>query len=122
LILMAPFFILLYIQSPLQATLQALDLAKPAMWNSLIGAVFKFTVLIFLASQSQFGIKGVAIAMVTGVILVTLLHLKSLYKTIHFSIPIKDIVKMICLSIITWAIGLFFKKVYLSVQPNIFIF
>src|SRR5690625_1246793 len=38
LVLMAPFFILLYIQSPLQAALQALDLAKPAMWNSLIGA------------------------------------------------------------------------------------
>src|SRR5699024_8854706 len=59
LVLMAPFFILLYIQSPLQATLQALDLAKPAMWNSLIGAIFKFSVLITLASRSEFGINGV---------------------------------------------------------------
>src|SRR5699024_6711259 len=39
LVLMAPFFILLYIQSPLQAALQALDLAKPAMWNSLFGTI-----------------------------------------------------------------------------------
>src|SRR5699024_7466889 len=31
LVLMAPFFTLLYIQSPLQAALQALDLARPAM-------------------------------------------------------------------------------------------
>src|SRR5699024_1245301 len=45
LVLMAPFFILLYIQSPLQAALQALDLARPAMWNSLIGAAIKLTVL-----------------------------------------------------------------------------
>src|SRR5699024_3856501 len=44
-ILMAPFFILLYIQSPLQAALQALDYAKPAMWNSLFGNVIKIIVL-----------------------------------------------------------------------------
>src|SRR5699024_7250664 len=122
LILMAPFFILLYIQSPLQATLQALDLAKPAMWNSLVGAVCKFSVLIFLASQKQFGINGVAIAMVTGVVLVTLLHLWSLYKTIQFTIPVKDVGKMLSLCIITWFMGLFFKKMYESVQPNIIIF
>src|SRR5699024_10426705 len=38
LVLMAPFYLLLYIQAPLQSALQALDMAKPAMWNSLIGA------------------------------------------------------------------------------------
>src|SRR5699024_326433 len=69
LILMAPFFILLYIQSPLQATLQALDLARPAMWNSIIGNVVKLMVLFLLASNPHFGIMGVAIAIVTGVIL-----------------------------------------------------
>src|SRR5690625_1513650 len=63
LVLMAPFFILLYIQSPLQAALQALDLAKPAMWNSLIGAACKLTVLYLLASNKSFGIMGVALAM-----------------------------------------------------------
>ncbi|HLR03785.1 MAG TPA: stage V sporulation protein B [Virgibacillus sp.] len=122
LVLMAPFFILLYIQSPLQATLQALDLAKPAMWNSLIGAIFKFSVLITLASRSEFGINGVAIAMITGVVLVTFLHLRSLFKIIHFAIPFKDIGKMISLSIITWILGLFLKNMYESVQPNIIIF
>src|SRR5699024_8806713 len=35
-VLMAPFFLLLYIQAPLQSALFALDLAKYAMWNSLI--------------------------------------------------------------------------------------
>ncbi len=43
---MAPFFIFYYLQGPLQAVLQALDLAKEAMTNSLIGAIVK-TALIF---------------------------------------------------------------------------
>src|SRR5690625_3530047 len=34
--LIAPFFILLYIQTTMQASLQALDLAQLAMWNSFI--------------------------------------------------------------------------------------
>lgn len=122
LILMAPFFLLLYIQAPLQSALQALDLARPAMWNSLIGAICKFTVLILLATRSEFGINGVAIAMIVGVILITLLHLKSLRRIIHFSIPIKDMAKMTILIIITWMTGLFLKTMYESVTPNIFIF
>ncbi|PAV28935.1 stage V sporulation protein B [Virgibacillus profundi] len=122
LILMAPFFILLYIQAPLQATLQALDLAKPAMWNSLIGAAFKFTVLILLASNPNFGIMGVAIAMSVGVVLVTLLHLATLRKAIRFWIPIKDLSKMIALLILTWGAGSFLKNIYETMNQNIFLF
>lgn len=122
LILMAPFFILLYIQAPLQAALQALDLAKPAMWNSLIGAAIKFTVLFFLASNANFGIMGVAIAMSVGVVLVTSLHLASLHKAIHFRIPIKDVGKMILLISMTWGAGSFLKNIYEKTDANIFIF
>src|SRR5690625_6786509 len=52
-ILMAPFFLFLYIQSPLQAALFGLDLAKQAMWNSLIGSVAKFILLFLLASNER---------------------------------------------------------------------
>lgn len=114
LILMAPFFILLYIQSPLQAALQALDLAKPAMWNSLIGAVSKLAVLFLLASNENFGIMGVAIAMCMGVVLVTLLHLGSLQKTIRFSIPLTDLIKMVLLLLLTWGAGTLLKSIYIA--------
>ncbi|GGB28454.1 stage V sporulation protein B [Lentibacillus populi] len=120
LVLMAPFYLLLYIQAPLQAALQALDLARPAMWNSLIGAICKFTVLILLASNPNFGIMGVALAMVVSVVLVTLLHLASLRKAIRFTIPLKDLVKMILLLVITWVIGDFFKNIYGLMESNIF--
>lgn len=122
LILMAPFFILLYIQAPLQATLQALDLAKPAMWNSLIGAGCKLIMLFLLASNEKFGIMGVALAMCMGVVLVTLLHLFSLKKIIHFSIPFKDLVKMGILLLLTFGVGLALKNIYVSTTPNIFLF
>ncbi|MEC5422067.1 stage V sporulation protein B [Virgibacillus sp. C22-A2] len=121
LVLMAPFFILLYIQAPLQAALQALDLAKPAMWNSLIGAAIKFIVLFLLASNANFGIMGVAIAMSVGVVLVTLLHLASLQKEINFRIPIKDICKMLLLILVTWGAGNVLKDLYNSFEPNIII-
>lgn len=122
LIFMAPFYILLYIQSPLQAALQALDLARPAMWNSLVGAVVKFVVLFILASNESFGIMGVAIAMSVGVILITLLHLASLRQAINFYIPIKDIMKMIALIILTWFIGKMIFDFYIQFDPNIILF
>ncbi|WP_345239864.1 stage V sporulation protein B [Pontibacillus salipaludis] len=105
LLVMAPFFLMLYFQAPLQAALQALDLAKAAMWNSLIGAVVKFAVLLSLATQPEFGIMGVALAIVVGVILVTFLHLATLMKAIQFRIPLVDIGKMILLMGCTWFVG-----------------
>ncbi|RKQ37891.1 stage V sporulation protein B [Oceanobacillus halophilus] len=120
--LMAPFYILLYIQSPLQAALQALDLARPAMWNSLIGAVVKFIVLFVLASNPNFGIMGVAIAMSVGVVLITLLHLITLQKAIQYSIPFKDTLKMLLLIILTWGTGAVLKKIYIAFEPNILAF
>ncbi|WP_156291171.1 stage V sporulation protein B [Oceanobacillus salinisoli] len=120
--LMAPFYMLLYIQSPLQAALQALDLAKPAMWNSFIGATVKFAVLFVLASNPKFGIMGVAIAMCVGVVLITLLHLITLQKAIHYYIPFKDICKMILLLLLTFGAGNFLKNMYEAFPSNIILF
>ena len=80
---MAPFFLLYYCQGPLQATLQALDLARAAMINSLIGAIVKTTVIFFLASQPAFGINGVAMGLLVGFVLVTFLHFAT-YLKINF--------------------------------------
>ncbi|MFD1850170.1 stage V sporulation protein B [Oceanobacillus bengalensis] len=121
-VLMAPFYLLLYIQSPLQAALQALDLARAAMWNSLIGAVVKFVVLFLLASNPDFGIMGVAIGMSVSVVLITLLHLITLQKAIQYTIPFIDISKMIILILLTFGVGSFFKNIYTGMEQNLFIF
>lgn len=121
-ILMAPFFILLYIQAPLQAALQALDFAKSAMWNSLIGAICKLIILFLLASNPNFGIMGVAISMSVGVVLVTMLHLGTLKKLIQFYIPFMDILKMSSLIIITTAVGYVLRDHFDQMNTNIFQF
>ena len=91
--LMAPFFLLYYYQGPLQATLQALNLAKAAMINSLIGAIVKTAVIFLLASQPSMGIMGVAIGLLVGFVLVTLLHFATVLKTISFTFYVWEYVK-----------------------------
>ncbi|TFB24909.1 stage V sporulation protein B [Filobacillus milosensis] len=102
---MAPFFLLLYFQAPLQAALQALDYAKQAMVNSLIGSIVKLSVLWLLATKPSFGIEGVVIAIIVGIVVVTTLHFVTLYKTIKFMIPVSLMAKMGGLLIIIYLIG-----------------
>ena len=111
-ILMAPFFLLLYIQAPLQSALFGLDLAKQAMWNSLIGSSFKFITLFLLASNEQIGMMGVAIAISATVVLITLLHLAVLYKHLNFMLRGIDISKMILLIVATSGFSLLVKRIF----------
>ncbi len=91
--LMSPFFLVYYYQGPLQAVLQALNLARAAMINSLIGAVVKTAVIFLLASQASFGITGAALGIIVGFVLVTGLHFATVLKKVSFSFYIRDYVK-----------------------------
>ncbi|CAM3820176.1 stage V sporulation protein B [Mesobacillus zeae] len=88
--LMSPFFIFYYYQGPLQATLQALDLARAAMINSLIGNIAKTAAIFLLASQPSFGIMGVALGITLGVVLVTILHFATVLKRIPFTFCVRE--------------------------------
>ncbi|RBN38264.1 stage V sporulation protein B, partial [Priestia megaterium] len=85
---MAPFFIFYYFQGPLQAVLQALDLAKAAMINSFIGAAVKTSLIFLLATQPNLGIMGAGLAIVVGMMLVTLLHLSTVMKKITYKLHV----------------------------------
>lgn len=91
--IMAPFFLLFYYQGPLQAVLQALNLARAAMINSLIGAVVKTAVIFMLASQPAFGITGAALGIIVGFVLVTVLHFATVMKKVAFSFYIGEYLK-----------------------------
>ncbi|XJZ26342.1 stage V sporulation protein B [Bacillota bacterium Lsc_1132] len=103
--LMAPFFLFYYYQGPLQAVLQALNLARAAMINSLIGAVVKTVVVFLLASQPSFGISGAALGIVVGFVLVTVLHFATVLKKIAFSFYIKEYLKAFLVMIVTGWLG-----------------
>jgi len=115
--LMAPFFIFHYYQGPLQAILQALDLASAAMINSLIGAVFKIAVIFVLATQPQFGINGAALGIAAGTVLVTLLHFATVLKKIQFTIYLLDYGKFIVATVLAGILGSFCYKNILIESP-----
>jgi stage V sporulation protein B len=101
--IMAPFFLFYYYQGPLQAVLQAVNLARAAMINSLIGAIVKTAVIFLLASQPAFGITGVALGIMVGFVLVTILHFATVLKKISFTFYVRDYLKgSIIMALITW--------------------
>ncbi len=105
LMIMAPFFLFYYYQGPLQAVLQALNLARAAMINSLIGAIIKTAVIFLLASQPAFGINGAALGIVTGFMLVTMLHFMTILKYISMTIYIRDYLKIAIVLVLTGVWG-----------------
>ncbi|WP_067837282.1 stage V sporulation protein B [Amphibacillus sediminis] len=115
---MAPFFLLTYVQFPLSATLQALDFAKFAMWNTLIATVVEYILLIALATQPSLAIFGVAIALSVGTVLTSFLHYFSLKKTIKFSLKWMDIGRMVILVLVTWILGQQLQSFFPNYQSN----
>lgn len=103
--LMAPFFIFHYYQGPLLAVLQALNMAKAAMFNSLIGTITKIAVIFVLARQPEIGIDGAAVGIVCGTLLVTFLHYATVLKKIQFSVYIQDFVKFAFATVLSGCAG-----------------
>lgn len=100
--MMAPFALFLYVQSPLQAALQAMDRPGRALINTLVGAVVKILLILVLASQPEYGIYGAVIAIMVNSILVTLLHGASVMRLIKLSlriaVPLKTFTAMIIMA------------------------
>ncbi len=93
--ILAPFFLFYYLQGPFQAALHALNLATASLINSLIGAIVKTALIFALATRPELGIKGAALAIIIGIVLVTVLHYATLLKTLSLSIYIMDYIKII---------------------------
>lgn len=105
--LLAPIGIFIYLQGPLQATLQALSKPGIALFNTLIGAIVKLTLIVTLASMPTLGIKGAIIAIGINTILVTLMHAFAVRHYIKFKWNMLDITKVTVATIISGAFALF---------------
>ncbi|MCL1630490.1 stage V sporulation protein B [Sporolactobacillus sp. CPB3-1] len=99
--IMAPFFLIFYFQAPMHAVLQAVDKAKAAMYNTLIGAIIKNILLFILTCSPEFGIKGTALAICINVVLVTMLHAAVMFHAIGFSLIIRDYIRTLILILFT---------------------
>lgn len=115
--LMAPFALLIYLQGPLQAALQALDQPGKALTNTLIGAVIKIGLILYLASNPALGIYGAIIAIIVNIIIVTLLHSVTVAVALKYHVPWLDFFKVAGVMIImAGAVSLIYHEVSLGSQ------
>ncbi len=70
----APFFILHYIQSPLTSAMQAMGKATCAMVGTLCGSILR-TIILIITGYLKIGLWGLIIATITNIIFVTIHHL-----------------------------------------------
>ncbi|MCH1640438.1 polysaccharide biosynthesis protein [Paenibacillus timonensis] len=115
--IMAPFALLLYIQTPLQATLQALDKPGRALVNTLVGAIIKISLIFYLASNPALGIYGAIIAIIINFVVVTVMHGYSVSKTLRYRLPYLDMLKVgAAMVIMAAAADYLYKNFILSSQ------
>lgn len=77
--IIAPIFILHYIQAPLTASMQGMGLAKEAMFGTLYGSLFK-TIILFVLSLFKIGLWGLIIANLFNIVFVTFHHLYYVFR------------------------------------------
>lgn len=77
--IIAPIFLLYYIQGPLTTSMQAMNMAKTAMYGTLLGTIIRTLLLAFL-SYLKIGLWSLIIATLANIIFITLHHLYYVYK------------------------------------------
>lgn len=77
--ILAPFFVLFYLEAPLMSMLQALGHAKETMKITLIGEIVKLSALIFLCF-CHIGMYSLIYAEIINIILVVCLNIKKIRK------------------------------------------
>lgn len=70
----APFFLLHYIQSPLTVVLQAIDKAGCAMRGTLYGSIMRL-ILLFIITMLNTGLWGLVISSIANIVFVTIHHI-----------------------------------------------
>jgi len=83
-ILIAPFFLLHYIQAPLTSCMQAMGKAKEAMYGTLVGSIIK-TILLIILSFMKIGLWSLVIASISNIIYITLQHYYHVKKALEKS-------------------------------------
>ena len=118
---LAPFFVMYYFQYPLQSMLQAMNLARAAMTNSLIGAIVKIVIIFMLATKENIGIMGAAIGIAVGTVLVTFLHFSTVIKVIPISLHLRSYIFPLIITMVSGYSGFYayhewFTNQILSIQ------
>lgn len=79
---LAPIFILHYIQAPITASLQAMEQGKTAMKGTLFGMILR-TLLLFFCSYLKIGLWSLVIALASNILFVTIYQAKHVFSLLN---------------------------------------
>lgn len=79
--IIAPIFLIFYIQGPLTASMQAMGYAKEAMMGTLLGSIIK-TITLFVLSLLKIGIWGLVISSIVNIVFITMHHYYYVFKAL----------------------------------------
>ena len=79
--MIAPIFLLYYVQGPLTTAMQAMNKAREAMLGTLYGSIIR-TILLFVLSLYHIGMWGLLIASSINIIFITLHHFYYVFKSL----------------------------------------
>ncbi|MBT2724510.1 stage V sporulation protein B, partial [Bacillus sp. ISL-46] len=105
--IMAPFYLLQYFRVPLQSIIIGVGKANVVMINDLVASIFKLVLIFVLASNPDFGIYGVSLAICASIVFGTSLHFLTISKIIGFNFILIDFIKVIFSGFIMGYVGLF---------------
>ncbi len=99
--MLSPFFIFLYVQTPLTTCLQAMNKATEATITTFISGLIKLGTIYLLISNFYLTQYSLIIAMIINVMIVTSLHYRTTYKEIKYTFNKSIAKKILILSIVT---------------------
>ena len=79
--IIAPIFLVFYIQGPLTTSMQAMGKAKEAMLGTLYGSIIR-TILLFSLSFLEIGMWGFLIASIVNILFITIHHFCYVFKNL----------------------------------------
>ena len=77
--MVAPIFLLLYVQGPLTTAMQGMNKARDAMMGTLYGSIIR-TILLFSLSFLHIGMWGLLIASCCNIIFITIHHFYFVFR------------------------------------------
>jgi len=83
---LAPFFVLFYLEGPLQSVLQAIGKAKSCMYITMVAIIIKLLAMTILAF-CHIGMYALVIAEIIDIFIVVYLSFKTIKKKIYLSVP-----------------------------------
>ena len=77
--IIAPIYLIFYVQGPLTASMQAMGMAKEAMLGTLIGSIIR-TILLLILSLCHIGMWGLIISSIVNILFITIHHFYYVFK------------------------------------------